>query len=116
MRTPSGVRIAKVSALVVPIAGIALQVSLLVVIGLGGFRVATGALSIASLVTFIMFLFMLIAPLGSFFGAITSVNQALGALGRIQEVLDLPIETRSGCRDRGDPRQRKRPDVPATGW
>ncbi|GAA5095307.1 ABC transporter ATP-binding protein [Microbacterium yannicii] len=88
-----GIRIAKVSALVVPIAGIALQVSLLVVIGLGGFRVATGALSIASLVTFIMFLFMLIAPLGSFFGAITSVNQALGALGRIQEVLDLPTES-----------------------
>ena len=87
-----GVRIAKVSALVVPIAGIALQVSLLVVIGLGGFRVASGALEIASLVTFIMFLFMLIAPLGSFFGAITSVNQALGALGRIQEVFDLPTE------------------------
>jgi len=87
-----GVRIAKVSALVVPIAGIALQVSLLVVIGLGGYRVATGAITIASLVTFIMFLFMLIAPLGSFFGAITSVNQALGALGRIQEVLDLPTE------------------------
>jgi ATP-binding cassette subfamily B protein len=88
-----GVRIAKVSALVVPIAGIALQVSLLVVIGLGGFRVATGAITIASLVTFIMFLFLLIAPLGSFFGAITSVNQALGALGRIQEVLDLPTES-----------------------
>ncbi|MFB8388303.1 ABC transporter ATP-binding protein [Microbacterium sp. NPDC055910] len=88
-----GVRIAKISALVVPIAGIALQVSLLVVIGFGGFRVATGAITIASLVMFIMFLFMLIAPLGSFFGAITSVNQALGALGRIQEVLELPIES-----------------------
>jgi ATP-binding cassette subfamily B protein len=88
-----GVRIAKVSALVVPVAGIALQVSLLVVLGVGGLRVAAGAITIASLVTFIMFLFMLIAPLGSFFGAITSVNQALGALGRIQEVLDLPSET-----------------------
>ncbi|MEZ3159355.1 ABC transporter transmembrane domain-containing protein [Microbacterium sp. BWT-B31] len=88
-----GVRIARVSSLVVPIASLALQVSLLVVIGLGGFRVATGALSIGSLVTFIMFLFMLIAPLGSFFGAMTSVSQALGALGRIQEVLDLPAET-----------------------
>ena len=85
-----GVRIAKVSALVVPVAGIALQVSLLVVLGVGGFRVASGAITIASLVTFIMFLFLLIAPLGSSFGAITSVNQALGALGRIQEVLDLP--------------------------
>ncbi|MBN9192922.1 ABC transporter ATP-binding protein [Microbacterium sp.] len=88
-----GVRIAKVSALVVPVAGIALQVSLLVVLGVGGFRVAAGAITIAALVTFVMFLFMLIAPLGSFFGAITSVNQALGALGRIQEILDLPTET-----------------------
>ena len=87
-----GVRIAKVSALVVPVAGIALQVSLLVVLGVGGFRVAAGAITIASLVTFIMFLFMLIQPLASTFGAITSVNQALGALGRIQEVLDLPNE------------------------
>ncbi len=88
-----GVRIAKVSALVVPVAGIALQVSLLVVLGIGGFRVASGAITIAALVTFVMFLFLLVGPLGSFFGAITSVNQALGALGRIQEVLDLPTET-----------------------
>lgn len=88
-----GVRIAKISSMVVPIAGIALQVSLLVVLGVGGFRVASGALSIASLVTFIMFLFMLVMPLGQAIGAITSVNQALGALGRIQEILDLPTET-----------------------
>ena len=87
-----GVRIAKVAALVVPVAGIAMRVSLLVVLGVGGFRVADGAITIASLVTFIMFLFMVIQPLASTFGAITSVNQALGALGRIQEVLDLPNE------------------------
>ncbi|MEV7620122.1 ABC transporter ATP-binding protein [Microbacterium sp. NPDC089321] len=88
-----GVRIAKISSMVVPVAGIALQLSLLVVLGVGGFRVASGALTIASLVTFVMFLFMLVMPLGQAFGAITSVNQALGALGRIQEVLDLPTET-----------------------
>ncbi|MEV4669983.1 MULTISPECIES: ABC transporter ATP-binding protein [unclassified Microbacterium] len=87
-----GVKIAKISSLVVPIAGIALQLSLLVVLGVGGFRVAAGAITIASLITFIMFLFMLVMPLASTFGAITSVNQALGALGRIQEVLDLPTE------------------------
>jgi len=88
-----GVRIAKVSALVVPVAGIALQASLLVVLGFGGFRVADGAITVAQLVTFVMFLFFLIGPLGTIFGAITSVNQALGALGRIQEVLDLPRES-----------------------
>ncbi|WP_404472811.1 ABC transporter ATP-binding protein [Microbacterium aerolatum] len=87
-----GVRIAKVSALVVPISGVALQLSLLAVLGVGGFRVAAGAITVASLITFVMFLFMMLMPLATTIGAITSVNQALGALGRIQEVLDLPTE------------------------
>ena len=87
-----GIKVAKISALVVPIAGIALQVSFLVVLGVGGFRVASDAITIADLVAFILFLFMMIMPLGQFFGAITSVNSALGALGRIQEIIDLPAE------------------------
>ncbi|HET6672978.1 MAG TPA: ABC transporter ATP-binding protein [Agromyces sp.] len=88
----AGVKVAKISALIVPVAGIAMQVSFLVVLGVGGFRVASGALTVANLVAFILFLFMMILPLGQAFGAITSVNQALGALGRIQEILDLPDE------------------------
>jgi ABC-type multidrug transport system fused ATPase/permease subunit len=90
-----GVRVAKVSSLVVPIANIALQVSLLVVLGVGGYRVAAGDLTIADLIAFILFLFILIMPLGQAFGAINSVNQALGALGRIQEIIDLPTETQN---------------------
>jgi ATP-binding cassette subfamily B protein len=88
-----GIQVAKISALVVPIAGIALQVALLVVLGVGGFRVASGAITVASLVSFILFLFMMIMPLGQAFGAINSTNQALGALGRIQEIIALPSET-----------------------
>ena len=87
-----GVQVAKISALIVPVAGIAMQVSFLVVLGVGGFRVASGAITVSNLVAFILFLFMMILPLGQAFGAITSVNLALGALGRIQEVLDLPDE------------------------
>ncbi|MBN9606037.1 MAG: ABC transporter ATP-binding protein [Actinomycetales bacterium] len=88
----AGVKVAKISALIVPVAGIALQVSFLVVLGVGGFRVASGAITIASLVAFIMFLFLMVMPLGQAFGALSSVNQALGALGRIQEVLVIPSE------------------------
>ncbi len=87
-----GLHVARISALVVPISGIALQVAFLVVLGVGGFRVASGAITVASLVAFILFLFMMIMPLGQAFGAINSVNQALGALGRIQEIIDLPGE------------------------
>lgn len=89
----AGLRVARISALVVPVAGIALQVALLVVLGVGGYRVASGAITIASLISFILFLFMMIMPLGQAFGAINSVNQALGALGRIQEIIALPSET-----------------------
>lgn len=89
----AGFRVAKISAMVVPIAGIALQVAFLVVIGVGGYRVASGAIEISALVTFILFLFLLVMPLGSALGAVNSVNQALGALGRIQEITALASET-----------------------
>ena len=100
-----GIAVARISALVVPVAGIALQVSLLMVLGVGGFRVASGAITIASLVSFILFLFMMIMPLTTAFGAINSVNQALGALGRIQEIIGLPTETQDDSRiaDRAAP-------------
>lgn len=88
----AGFKVARISAMVVPIAGIALQLAFLVVIGVGGLRVASGAIAISSLVTFILFLFMLVMPLGSALGAINSVNQALGALGRIREITELPEE------------------------
>ncbi|WP_317230543.1 ABC transporter ATP-binding protein [Clavibacter sp. MX14-G9D] len=88
-----GIKVAKASAVVVPIAGIALQASFLVVVGVGGFRVASGAIGVGDLVAFILFLFLMIMPLGQAFGAVTAVNQALGALGRIQEIVKLPGET-----------------------
>ena len=88
-----GIKVARISALIVPVASVALNVSFLVVLGVGGYRVASGATSIANLVAFILFLFLMIMPLGQFFGAINAVNQALGALGRIQEVLALPDES-----------------------
>lgn len=88
----AGLRVARISAFMVPMAGIAMQLCFLVVLGVGGFRVASGAISVANLVAFILFLFLMIMPLGQAFGAINSVNQALGALGRIQEVLALKEE------------------------
>ena len=94
-----GLVVARISALVVPVSGIALQVAFLVVLGVGGFRVASGQLEVAYLVAFILFLFMMIMPLGQAFGAINSVNQALGALGRIQEIIDLPSEDHDDVAD-----------------
>ena len=104
-----GLDVAKISALVVPVSGVALQVAFLVVLGVGGFRVASGSLPVADLVAFILFLFMMIMPLGQAFGAITSVNQALGALGRIQEIISLPSETASDVATHDSPPEKRGP-------
>jgi ABC-type multidrug transport system fused ATPase/permease subunit len=88
-----GVQTAKVGAVLWPISQLAIQVSFLAVLGVGGFRVAAGTMSVADLVTFILFLFMMLMPLANVFGAVITVRSALGALARIQEILNLPVES-----------------------
>ena len=90
-----GLDIAAISAVMVPVSTLALQLSLVLVLGIGGVRVAAGELAVSGLVTFIMFLFMMIMPLGLFFGAISAIATALGALGRIEEIAQLPDEDAS---------------------
>ncbi|WP_295624498.1 ABC transporter ATP-binding protein [uncultured Corynebacterium sp.] len=88
----ASLRAVRLEAVLWPMSGLAIQVAFLVVLGLGGVRVAAGDLSVANLVAFLMFLFMLMMPIGQAFGAITSVAEALGALARIDEVLSEPAE------------------------
>ena len=83
----ASLRSVRLEAILWPMSGLAVQVAFLVVLGLGGARVAAGELSVANLVAFLMFLFMLMMPVGQLFGAITSVAEALGALARIDEVM-----------------------------
>ena len=87
-----GVKIAKLSAIVAPIAQVAFNAAFIIVLGLGGLRVATGETTIANLVTFVILLFFMIGPLIGAFGAYTSVMGALGALARIQEIMVLDEE------------------------
>jgi ATP-binding cassette subfamily B protein len=87
-----GVKIAKINAMITPIAGLAMNGAFIVVLGVGGYRVASGTTSVASLITFILLMFQMIRPLGQAFGAYSSVQSGLGALARIQEILDLPLE------------------------
>jgi ATP-binding cassette subfamily B protein len=87
-----GLSIAKLSAAVAPIAQVAFNTAFIVVLGFGGLRVATGATTIASLVTFVILLFFMVGPLISAFGAYTSIMGALGAMARIQEIMVLDEE------------------------
>jgi ABC-type multidrug transport system fused ATPase/permease subunit len=97
----AGVRVARLQALVSPAGSIAIQGAFLAVLGVGGYRVASGSISVAELVAFILYLFLLVMPLGQAISAWTQLQTGFGALARIQEVLAL------------DPEDDERPERPA---
>lgn len=88
----AGVRAARVQAAISPLVGVAVQGAFVAVLGVGGYRVASGALSVADLVAFILYLFLLVLPLGQLIGAYAQLQLGLGALSRVEEVLELPEE------------------------
>ena len=89
----AGMRVARLRALIGPASAAATQGAFLLVLGVGGARVASGAISVGDLVAFVLFLFFLVLPLGQALNAYTQLQTGLGALQRIEEVLDLPSET-----------------------
>ncbi|BCJ69894.1 ABC transporter ATP-binding protein [Polymorphospora rubra] len=93
----AGLRVARLQALIGPASTTAVQGSFLLVLGVGGARVANGAISVGDLVAFIMFLFFLVLPLGQALRAYMQLQSGLGALERIEEVFELPVE---GATDR----------------
>jgi ABC-type multidrug transport system fused ATPase/permease subunit len=88
----AGVQVARLQALVSPAGSIAVQGAFLAVLGLGGYRVATGSIAVADLIAFILYLFLLVMPLGQVIRAYTELQTGLGALARVQEVLALEPE------------------------
>jgi ATP-binding cassette subfamily B protein/ATP-binding cassette subfamily C protein len=86
-------RVARLQAVVEPAATAAIQGAFLLVLGVGGARVASGAITVGSLVAFILFLFFLVMPLGQALNAYTRLQTGVGALRRIEEILGLPDET-----------------------
>ncbi|MEV0608045.1 ABC transporter ATP-binding protein [Polymorphospora rubra] len=93
----AGLRVARLQALIGPASTTAVQGSFLLVLGVGGARVANGAISVGDLVAFIMFLFFLVLPLGQALRAYMQLQSGLGALERIEEMFELPVE---GATDR----------------
>ena len=93
----AGLRSARLSALVSPASSLAVQGSFLLVLALGGARVARGELTDADLVAFVLYLFLLVLPLAQALQAWTTLQAGLGALQRVEEVRRLPAEDDGGA-------------------
>ncbi|MFJ6567794.1 ABC transporter ATP-binding protein [Streptomyces sp. NPDC091292] len=86
------VRAAKWEALAGNTAGLSMQVAFITVLAVGGARVATDAISIGTLVAFLLYVFYLMSPIQQVVGAITQYQAGAAAISRIQEAQRLPVE------------------------
>ncbi len=88
----AGVRAVKLQAVVEPATFVAVQAAFVLVLGVGGARLAAGQLQVSDLVAFLLYLAYLVGPLVMVFMSLTDLQQGLAAVGRIDEVLDSPAE------------------------
>ncbi|NKE59893.1 ABC transporter ATP-binding protein [Lentzea sp. PSKA42] len=88
----AGVRSARWESLVHGSNTLAIQASFLAVLGIGGARVATGAISLSTLVAFLLFLFYLTEPIGQLLHAGSRLQIGLAAVRRLSEVEEMPAE------------------------
>ncbi|QES45576.1 ABC transporter ATP-binding protein [Streptomyces venezuelae] len=100
-----GVRSAKWQSVAWSSVGLAVQVSFLAVLGIGGARVASGAISVSTLVAFLLFLFYLIDPVSRLVEAASQYQVGSAAIARIVQAERLETEpteterTESGARE-----------------
>lgn len=101
------VRVGALDAVVAPAITLTINGSFLLVLLIGGVRVAGRDGSVADLAAFLLYMLYLMSPVAAVFQALSTMRQGLGALRRISEVLDLPGEA--------GPEPERRPATPAHG-
>lgn len=87
-----GVSVAAWSSLVDVLSRLSVHVSFLVVLGVGGARVAGGALPLSSLIAFLLYVFYLLAPIAALVYAAGELQAGLAAVRRTRAVHILPTE------------------------
>ncbi|NGY62550.1 ABC transporter ATP-binding protein [Lentzea sp. NEAU-D13] len=88
----AGLRSARWESLVHGSNTLAIQAAFLAVLGIGGARVATGAISLSTLVAFLLFLFYLTEPIGQLLHAGSRLSVGLAAVRRLSEVEEMQSE------------------------
>lgn len=76
------------------ITGGGINLAVLVVLGFGGWRVASGAIQVSTLIAFLLYLFQLMSPVSMLTMALTALQSGLAAAARIHEITLLPQEPR----------------------
>src|SRR5690625_1628822 len=97
-----GVREGKISAFISPLVSFVMMGLLVVIIGYGGMRVSSGALTAGDLVAFILYMFQIIVPMAQFTAFFTQLQKEKGATERIMVTLGEDEEIHNVGAELGD--------------
>lgn len=82
-----GLKEARIQAVISPFMTFIMMLVLVILIGYGGVRVASGTLTAGSLVAIIIYMFQIVVPFSRMASFFTAFQKAAGATERIQEIL-----------------------------
>lgn len=85
------------------ITGAGVNLSVLVILALGAWRVAAGSMTISTLVAFLLYIFQLMMPVMMLTQAMTALQSGLAAAARINEIVTLPAESEDSPRSVANP-------------
>lgn len=74
-----------------------IQLAIIVILGLGAWRVSQDLLAVSSLVAFLLYAFNIVGPLTELTQAFTTLQAGIAAAARIREIEQLPVEEREGA-------------------
>ncbi|YCA42183.1 ABC transporter ATP-binding protein/permease [Bacillus sp. JZ8] len=87
-----GLKEARIQSVLHPFMTLIMMLVIVILIGYGGVRVASGTLTAGSLVAIIIYMFQIIVPFSQMATSFSALQKALGATERIGEMLNLRTE------------------------
>ena len=87
-----GLKQAKISAVVQPISGVVMLLTIAIILGFGALEIGTGPITPGTLIAMIFYVIQLSMPLINLSTLVTDYKKAVGASSRIYEIMQEPIE------------------------
>lgn len=87
-----GLKQAKITAIIQPISGVIMLLTIAVILGFGAIRISTGAITAGTLIAMIFYVIQLTQPIINLSTLVTDYKKAVGASSRIYEIMEEPTE------------------------